>query len=113
MRTKTESVSEFIRPDIFSAYAEAPAVIQKRVKSQIAPFAVLKYLFFALAVLFLSPLTILLFKAGIFENDDFAFVAIGTLCAVFCLVSILAGIYLSKVKTPYIQEWKDKLGYIE
>ncbi|MBE7412721.1 MAG: hypothetical protein L6Q54_02125 [Leptospiraceae bacterium] len=113
MRTNSKPVLNFGKPDIFSVYSDAPVGIQKRIKAQTPPFAVLKYIFFSLAVLFFSPISILFFRNDVIENDNLLIITLGTVCAIFSLYSILIGIYLSKVKIPYLQEWKDKLGYIE
>ncbi|MCB1160811.1 MAG: hypothetical protein H7A25_25230 [Leptospiraceae bacterium] len=92
---------------------ESKLRIKKNVLSRLLPIRWLKYLAFSLFLLFISPFLLLYAKPSLPGNEKLFHYIIFSLSFLFCIDALLFGIIFLNYKLPILQEWKDKLGYIE
>ncbi|MCB1176772.1 MAG: hypothetical protein KDK36_04240 [Leptospiraceae bacterium] len=101
----------FENPDLLYVNSSAPDIIKKRIFARILPTGYVKPFFFSLLVLFLSPLLLLFIPS--FRNEGVTLSVIVTISTSFVLFSVLSGLIFAQLKSPYIQELKEKFGYTE
>ncbi|ASV13049.1 MULTISPECIES: hypothetical protein [Leptospira] len=91
-----------------------PPDLKRRVMVHIIPVRHIKIILFGLFFLGFSPLSVLFFLDLEFlvKTNLLPFILV-TSSILFCVFSILAGIYLVYYRNPYTKEWKNKLGFFE
>lgn len=81
--------------------------------AKIFPLKYLKYILVSLAILTISPLLLLFFSSGLIQDNKLFNVIIVSISLLLTIEIALLGILVINLKTPYLQEWKERLGYIE
>ncbi|WP_078130014.1 hypothetical protein [Leptospira alexanderi] len=91
-----------------------PPDLKRRVMLHIVPVRHIKIILSGLFFLGFSPLSVLFFLDFRFlvETNLLPFILV-TSSILFCVFSILTGIYLVHYRNPYTKEWKNKLGFFE
>ncbi|EKQ92191.1 hypothetical protein LEP1GSC101_3055 [Leptospira borgpetersenii str. UI 09149] len=93
---------------------KVPPDLKRRVMLHIVPIRHIKIILSGLFFLGFSPLSVLFFLdfGFLIETNLLPFILV-TSSILFCVFSILAGIYLVHYRNPYTKEWKNKLGFFE
>ncbi|MBE8363183.1 hypothetical protein [Leptospira borgpetersenii] len=93
---------------------KVPPDLKRRVMLHIVPIRHIKIILSGLFFLGFSPLSVLFFLdfGFLVETNLLPFILV-TSSILFCVFSILAGIYLVHYRNPYTKEWKNKLGFFE
>lgn len=86
---------------------------RKKVMSFLFPLKYLKFSAIALGILLISPFLLISVEPEIIKDKKLFHAIIATFSCLFTIESILLGIVLFHTKIPFMQEWKDKLGYQE
>ncbi|MCG6144246.1 hypothetical protein [Leptospira bandrabouensis] len=115
-KIKTRSpkdISVFKHPDPLLKNLEAPSIIRLRVLGQILP---LKFLFSSVGLsvlLFLIPMGIMFLS--VFHNEDTGLLLpiLISSSLFFCFYSLVLGFLLLNTRIPFLNEWKEKLGFEE
>ncbi|PJZ47121.1 hypothetical protein [Leptospira brenneri] len=118
MKSKVNSksknvVNTFDHPDPFLKHSGAPAVIRLRVLGQILP---LKFLFSSLGLsilLFLIPIGTMFVSVIYQENTGLLLPLLISSSLFFCFYSLALGFLLLNTRIPFLNEWKEKLGFEE
>ncbi|TGL39076.1 hypothetical protein [Leptospira perdikensis] len=115
MKSKVDSQvsNAFQYPDPFLKHSEAPAVIRLRVLGQILP---LKFLFSSLGLsilLFMIPIAIMFLSVSHNENTGLLLPILISSSLFFCFYSLVLGFLLLNTRIPFLNEWKEKLGFEE
>ncbi|MBM9591597.1 hypothetical protein JWG41_14155 [Leptospira sp. 201903075] len=115
MKSKVDSQSAnlFRNPDPFLKHSEAPAVIRLRVLGQILP---LKFLFSSVGLsilLFMIPIATMFLSASHDENAGLLLPILISSSLFFCFYSLVLGFLLLNTRIPFLNEWKEKLGFEE
>ncbi|MCX7997472.1 MAG: hypothetical protein N3A69_00785 [Leptospiraceae bacterium] len=86
--------------------------IRKLIFSHIFPLKYLYTLMFFLLLAFVSPLIVLVSLPAyeLYSSHPMLFVSFGIFFLFFSIISVFLFVQL---KNPFMQEWKDKLGYEE
>ncbi|TGL74996.1 hypothetical protein [Leptospira jelokensis] len=99
--------------DPFLKYAEAPSIIKIRVLGQILP---LKFLFSSLFVSFLLlliPFGTMLFTIKQDTDSLYLLPLLISSSLFFCFYSLVLGFLLLNTRIPFLNAWKEKLGFEE
>ncbi|TGL86831.1 hypothetical protein EHQ68_16210 [Leptospira congkakensis] len=118
MKSKVDSHSKkgvdvFNHPDPFLKHSEAPPVIRLRVLGQILP---LKFLFSSVGLsilLFLIPMGTMFLSVFYQENTGLLMPILISSSLFFCFYSLVLGFLLLNTRIPFLNEWKEKLGFEE
>ncbi|MDF3818477.1 hypothetical protein P3G55_01120 [Leptospira sp. 96542] len=114
IKRKTKSnQSPFVEPNIFLKNKEIPAPISLRVLSQILPFRFLVSSLGLSFVLFMIPISILLFVSSHLESTVYLLPMIIGSSLFFCFYCLVLGFLLLNTRIPFLSEWKEKLGFEE
>ncbi|EMY62995.1 hypothetical protein [Leptospira terpstrae] len=103
----------FANPDPFLKHSDAPAVIRLRVLGQILP---LKFLFSSVGLsilLFMIPLGTMFLSVFHQENTGLLLPILISSSLFFCFYSLVLGFLLLNTRIPFLNEWKEKLGFEE
>ncbi|EMN13705.1 hypothetical protein [Leptospira borgpetersenii] len=93
---------------------KVPPDLKRRVMLHIVPIRHIKIILSGLFFLEFSPLSVLFFlDFGFLVETNLLLFILVTSSILFCVFSILAGIYLVHYRNPYTKEWKNKLGFFE
>jgi|GEM_PF-2377446 peptidoglycan/LPS O-acetylase OafA/YrhL len=103
----------FTNPDIYATFEPASDKMKKGFFAKIIPYNYIKYTLYSLALLFVSPIVLVLLNLDLMQDASLFYPILWTLCISFLLYAILAGAILIVYKIPYMQELKEKLGYTE
>ncbi|MBL0953795.1 MAG: hypothetical protein IBJ01_03415 [Leptospira sp.] len=103
----------FSEPDPFLKHMEVQSIIRVRVLSQILP---LKFLFSSLFVSFLLlliPFGTMLFSIQQDESSIYLLPLLISSSLFFCFYSLVLGFLLLNTRIPFLNAWKEKLGFEE
>ncbi|XDD46247.1 hypothetical protein AB3N60_16305 [Leptospira sp. WS39.C2] len=103
----------FSQPDPFLKHADAPSIIRIQVLGQILP---LKFLFSSLFVSFLLlliPFGTMLFSIHQDSNSIYLLPLLISSSLFFCFYSLVLGFLLLNTRIPFLNAWKEKLGFEE
>lgn len=103
----------FTDVDPFLKHSDAPSIIRFRVLGQILP---LKFLFSSLFVSFLLlliPFGTMLFSINQDENSVYLLPLLISSSLFFCFYSLVLGFLLLNTRIPFLNAWKEKLGFEE
>ena len=103
----------FTNPDIYATFEPASDKMKKGFFAKIIPYNYIKYTLYSLALLFVSPIVLVLLNLDLMQDASLFYPILWTLCISFLFYAILAGAILIVYKIPYMQELKEKLGYTE
>ncbi len=103
----------FTNPDIYATFEPSSDKVKKGFFARIIPYNYIKYTLYSLALLFVSPIVLVLLNLDLMQDSSLFYPILWTLCISFCLYAILTGAILIVYKIPYMQELKEKLGYTE
>ncbi|MCW7491304.1 hypothetical protein ND861_01415 [Leptospira sp. 2 VSF19] len=109
----SKDMTVFKHPDPFLKNSEAPAVIRFRVLGQILP---LKYLFSSVGLsflLFMIPIGTIFLSVFYNENTGILLPILISSSLFFCFYSLVLGFLLLNTRIPFLNEWKEKLGFEE
>ncbi|ABZ95581.1 Hypothetical protein LBF_3112 [Leptospira biflexa serovar Patoc strain 'Patoc 1 (Ames)'] len=112
-KNETELIGLFSNPDPFLKGSEAPSIIRLRVLGQILP---LKFLFsslFVSIVLLLIPFGTMLFSFNQDESSIYLLPLLISSSLFFCFYSLVLGFLLLSTRIPFLNAWKEKLGFEE
>ncbi|EOQ89415.1 hypothetical protein LEP1GSC202_0871 [Leptospira yanagawae serovar Saopaulo str. Sao Paulo = ATCC 700523] len=99
--------------DPFLKHSEAPSIIRIRVMGQILP---LKFLFSSLFISFLLlliPFGTMLFSIIQDTNSVYLLPLLISSSLFFCFYSLVLGFLLLNTRIPFLNAWKEKLGFEE
>lgn len=86
---------------------------QKRILASLLPAHSLKWLSVGYVLILLTPIFSIFFYRNDWIEKQLFYILILTLTLFFCIFMIVGGIFLFAHKIPYLNEWKEKLGYHE
>lgn len=107
------TVNVFRHPDPMLKHSEAPPVIRLRVLGQILP---LKFLFSSVGLsilLFMIPMGTMFLSVLFEENTGLLLPILISSSLFFCFYSLVLGFLLLNTRIPFLNEWKEKLGFEE
>jgi hypothetical protein len=107
---RRQKTKPFEEPDIFLTNKPAPPNIKKFILANILPSKYWKSILFILSLLFTSPLLFLIFNL---QSSKVFTIVVTTISSLYVLFCMLAGFLFIQLKSPYLQELKDKFGYTE
>lgn len=88
--------------------------IRIRILKSLLPAHTIKWLFGIYGFLFLTiPGLGFVYSSYSWMDTELFLIALFTITFAGCMYTILGGIYLFAHKNPYLNEWKEKLGYHE
>ena len=88
-------------------------LVRQNILSKLLPMRYLKTLLLMIFIMTVSPFLLLYFEPALFQDEKLLYYIVGTFSLSLIIDSILLGIILFHTKMPYMQEWKDRLGYVE
>ncbi len=103
----------FVHPDPYLKHSEAPSFIRLRVLGQILP---LKFLFSSLFVSFLLlliPFGTMIISVRQDESSVYLLPLLISSSLFFCFYSLVLGFLLLNTRIPFLNAWKEKLGFEE
>jgi uncharacterized membrane protein len=86
---------------------------QKRILASLLPAHSLKWLSLGYVLILLTPISSIFFYRNEWIEKQLFYILILTLTLFFCIFMIVGGIFLFAHRIPYLNEWKEKLGYHE
>ncbi|WP_035983121.1 hypothetical protein [Leptospira meyeri] len=118
MKSKVNSRSKntvkvFRHPDPLLKHSEAPPAIRLRVLGQILP---LKFLFSSVGLsflLFMIPIGTMFLSVFHQEDSGLLLPILISSSLFFCFYSLVLGFLLLNTRIPFLNEWKEKLGFEE
>ncbi|TGK02964.1 hypothetical protein EHQ53_05725 [Leptospira langatensis] len=109
-----EQLDFFTAPPEGKVQDEVPPLLKKKVMLHLIHLRHIRVLLIVILLMAFSPLTVILFTDWNFLFQTGILHAIlATSGFLFCLFTVLIGIYLVQNKSPYTKEWKNKLGFDE
>lgn len=111
-RSKNE-ITVFRNPDPLLKNLESSSIIRLRVLGQILP---LKFLFSSVGLsilLFMIPMGIMFLSVFYHENTGLLLPILISSSLFFCFYSLVLGFLLLNTRIPFLNEWKEKLGFEE
>lgn len=96
------------KPELNSHYRLTKKIMSKIISSQTVKWMISAYIFLSLSIFGLVMLYIELeIKQSLF------LILLATITVVFCMHTLIAGIFLFSHKNPYLKSWKDWFGYYD
>ncbi|XDD42563.1 hypothetical protein AB3N58_14930 [Leptospira sp. WS60.C2] len=103
----------FVYPDPFLKHSEAPSFIRIRVLGQILPIKFLISSLFVSFLLLLIPFGAMLFSVRQDESSVYLLPLLISSSLFFCFYSLVLGFLLLNTRIPFLNAWKEKLGFEE
>lgn len=103
----------FSKPDIYAVFQPAPERIKKGILARMFPLKYFKYIIGIMLLLFISPLLLVITEPSLMEDDELLTIIFWTESIAFMIYVLLVGVLFFIYRLPYMQQLKDKLGYIE
>ncbi|MGV3666706.1 MAG: hypothetical protein ACO1NV_11275 [Leptospira bouyouniensis] len=103
----------FTHPDPFLKEIDAPSIIRIRVLGQILPLKLLFSSLFVSFILLLIPFGTMLFSIKQDESSMYLLPLLISSSLFFCFYSLVLGFLLLNTRIPFLNAWKEKLGFEE
>lgn len=87
--------------------------IKRVVFSSVFPEKYLKYITYIFLILILSPFILIVINPKILYDKELVLPLFLTLGSAIIFYSCLVGFVLTKLKSPFLKELKEKFGYLE